>query len=238
MENKLFKSDDEILESLKKCKLFKNIENTEEVLNFLQANKEVELKNLTSQNQIFRMGEEAQNAGIIISGKISVEKFLTNGERLSIAYKSSGDLIGEAAIFTLAKKYPCQLTALENSKVLLISRNAILDLLQKDKAILENFLTELSTMTFALQNKVELLSHSGITEKIAFFLLEKSRQTESSIIQLPESITNFASFLNVSRTSLHREMKKLENSGAIKISKKKIQILNKIKLEKSEQKKF
>ncbi len=227
----MIKLTDEILESLKKCNLFRNIKNPEEILNFLQSNKEVELKQLRAQNVIFRMGEEAQKLGIIISGKIGVEKILNNGENLAIAFKTCGDLIGEAAIFTKVKKYPCQLTALTNSKIILIDRNATLELLQKDKTILENFLTELSTMTFALQNKVELLSHSGIAEKISFFLLEKSQQTGSTTIELPESITNFASFLNVSRTSLHREIKKLENSGTIKICKKQIQILDKKKLE-------
>ena len=227
----MIKLTDEILDSLKKCRLFKNAGNFESILNFLQNSREIEIKALSPQNQLFRMDETAERAGIIISGKISVEKLLSNGESLSIAYKTKGDLIGEAAVFTVSKKYPCQLTAVMDSKVLLLTRNAVLELLQKDKIILENYLTELSTMTFALQNKVELLSHSGIAEKVAFFLLEKSRETGSTVIPLPDSVTSFASFLNVSRTSLHREMKKLENTGAVKISRKQIEILDKSKLE-------
>ena len=97
----------------------------------------------------------------------------------------------------------------------MLRREAILLLLQKDPCFMKNLMEELATAAYMLQQRLELLSYSGIAQKAACFLLIQSHQTGKKVVRIPESISNWAMVMNVSRSSLHRELKKLETSGII-----------------------
>ena len=76
-------------------------------------------------------------------------------------------------------------------------------------------MAELATATYMLQQRLELLSYSGIAQKAAFYLLIQARQSGNHAIRIPGSVSNWAMIMNVSRSSLHRELKKLEADGII-----------------------
>ena len=97
----------------------------------------------------------------------------------------------------------------------MVRREDILLLLQKDLRVMNNFMAELATSTYMLQQRLELLSYSGIAQKAACFLLIQSRQTGKKVVRIPKSVSNWAMIMNVSRSSLHRELKKLETDGII-----------------------
>ena len=52
------------------------------------------------------------------------------------------------------------------------------------------------------------------------------RQTAGDSVLIPESVSNWAMILNVSRPSLHRELRKLEESGLIRYAPPRIRILD------------
>ena len=66
----------------------------------------------------------------------------------------------------------------------------------------------------------------GIAQKAAFYLLMQQRQTGSNVIPIPDSVSKWAMFMNVSRPSLHRELKKLEGQSFIHCSAHTIEILD------------
>ena len=114
-----------------------------------------------------------------------------------------------------SQKYPCDVVSLEPTTIMMFRREDILLLLQKDLRIMKNFMAELATATYMLQQRLELLSYSGISQKAACFLLIQSRQSGKNVVRIPESVSNWAMVMNVSRSSLHRELKKLEMDGII-----------------------
>ena len=71
----------------------------------------------------------------------------------------------------------------------------------------------------------------GIAQKAAFYLLMQQRQTGSSVIPIPDSVSKWAMSMNVSRPSLHRELKKLEGQGFIHCNAHTIEILDAQSLE-------
>ena len=73
--------------------------------------------------------------------------------------------------------------------------------------------------------KGELLSYHGIARKAAFWLLLRARQGESPTVNIPGSFSKWALLMNVSRPSLHRELKKLEAQGIISLEPPVIRIL-------------
>lgn len=127
-------------------------------------------------------------------------------------------MIGPAASFSISQKYPCDVVALEPVTVLMFQKEDLLSLMYKNIRILENFTTEIASATYMLQQRLELLSYSGIAQKAAFWLLTQMRQTGNNVIPIPESVSKWAMLMNVSRPSLHRELKRLEQQGIIAYS--------------------
>ena len=54
----------------------------------------------------------------------------------------------------------------------------------------------------------------------------QARQTGSDVVKIPESVSKWAMTMNVSRPSLHRELKKMENKKIISYDPPSITILN------------
>ena len=88
------------------------------------------------------------------------------------------------------------------------------------------FSSLIASATYMLQQRLELLSYSGIAQKAAFWLLMQIRQTGKTTVKIPDSMSKWAMMMNVSRPSLHREMKKLEGKGIIRYTGKAVEVLN------------
>lgn len=108
----------------------------------------------------------------------------------------------------------------------MLSRDDFLRLLKRDPHLVENALFEISTITYMLQQRLELLSYHGINQKIAFYLLTQSAQSGEAVIPIPGSMTKWALMMNVSRPSLHRELKRLEEQGLLCYTPALIEILD------------
>jgi CRP-like cAMP-binding protein len=164
---------------------------------------------------VFHLMEDANRIGFILEGIVQVQKLFPNGSQINVSVRRAGELIGPAAVFSKSQKYPCDVVALESATILFFQREDILLLLQKDLRIMKNFISELATASFMLQQRLELLSYNGIAQKAAFYLLIQARQSGKNVIRIPSSVSNWAMIMNVSRSSLHRELKKLEADGLI-----------------------
>ncbi len=164
---------------------------------------------------VFHLMEDANRIGVVLEGRVQAQKPFPNGSQINVSIRNPGELIGPAAVFSRSQKYPCDVVSLEPVTIMMFRREDILLLLQKDLRIMKNFMSELATATFMLQQRLELLSYSGIAQKAAFYLLVHTRQSGKNVIRIPDSVSNWAMIMNVSRSSLHRELKKLEAEGII-----------------------
>ena len=174
---------------------------------------------------IFHLMEPAVRIGIILEGRVQAQKTFPNGSQVNVSIREPGEVIGPAAVFSTSHMYPCDIVSLEPSTIMMLRRDDALVMMQKDLRILENFTTEISTATYMLQQRLELLSYSGIAQKAAFYLLMKARQSNNNVIHIPDSVSKWAMIMNVSRPSLHRELKKLESGGLISYTPPIIKIL-------------
>ena len=164
---------------------------------------------------VFHLMEDANRIGVVLEGRVQAQKPFPNGSQINVSIRNPGELIGPAAVFSRNQKYPCDVVSLEPVTIMMFRREDILLLLQKDLRIMKNFMSELATATFMLQQRLELLSYSGIAQKAAFYLLIHTRQSGKNVIRIPDSVSNWAMIMNVSRSSLHQELKKLEAEGII-----------------------
>ena len=175
---------------------------------------------------IFHLMDPALRIGIILEGRVEAQKSFPNGSQVNVSIRVPGEMIGPAAVFSKSRRYPCDIVALEPTTLMVFRKEALLSLMQKDVQILRNFTAEIASSTYMLQQRLELLSYSGIAQKAAFWLLMQIRQTGESIVQIPDSMSRWAMIMNVSRPSLHREMKRLEEEGIIRYIGKAIEVLD------------
>lgn len=175
---------------------------------------------------VFHSMEPATRIGIILEGRVEVQKIFQNGSQINVSVRLPGDLIGPAAVFSKSGKYPCDIIALEPATIIMFRKDDLLHLMQKDVRILENLTTEIASAAYMLQQRLELLSYNGIAQKAAFWLLTQARQSGKDTVTIPDSVSKWAMLMNVSRTSLHRELKRLASEKIISYSPPSIEILN------------
>ena len=77
-----------------------------------------------------------------------------------------------------------------------------------------------------LNRKIDILTLKGMREKIATYLLTLSNQVGASSFNLPFNRNELAEFLNVSRTSMCRELSKMKDEGLIDYHLNRVKILN------------
>ena len=175
---------------------------------------------------IFHMMDAADRIGIVLEGRAQAQKAFPNGSQINVSIRGAGELIGPAAVFSNSCRYPCDVVALEPVTVMMFRRADMLSLMQKNVLILENLMTEIASATYMLQQRLELMSYNGIAQKAAFWLLMQARQSGKDSVRIPDSVSKWAMLMNVSRPSLHREMKKLEEEGIISYSSGVVKILD------------
>ena len=175
---------------------------------------------------IFHLMDPALRIGIILEGRVEAQKSFPNGSQVNVSVRVPGEMIGPAAVFSKSQRYPCDIVALEPATLMILRKEDLLSLMQKDVQILKNFTTEIASATYMLQQRLELLSYNGIAQKAAFWLLMQIRQSGKTTVRIPDSISKWAMIMNVSRPSLHREMKKMEDGGIIRYTGKAIEVLN------------
>ena len=179
---------------------------------------------------VFHLMEPASQVGIILEGRVEAQKPFPNGSQVNVSIREPGEMIGPAAVFSKSGKYPCDIVALEPVTVMMFQREDLLKLMQMNVSILENFTTELASATYMLQQRLELMSYSGIAQKAAFWLLSQARRTGNKNVKVPGSVSKWAMQMNVSRPSLHRELTRLAAEGLIRYEPPVIELLDEARL--------
>ena len=180
---------------------------------------------------IFHLMEPATRIGVILEGRVEAQKSFPNGSQVNVSIRVPGDMIGPAAVFSKSQRYPCDIVSLEPVPVMMFRKDDLLNLMQKNVRILENFTAEIASATYMLQQRIELFSYNGIAQKAAFWLLTQARQTGEDKVRIPGSVSNWAMLMNVSRPSLHRELKRMEEGCIISYTPPLITIIDAVGLQ-------
>ena len=97
-------------------------------------------------------------------------------------------------------------------------------LLELDSRLTKNFTVILSNLIAGLTKKVRMLLLS-VRDKIVFFLKEEQRRQQSNTILLSMSRQELADHFGIQKYSLQRALNELQESGAIHVDGKTIEIL-------------
>lgn len=218
---------DIITEALCQCALFNGL-NRAEIQNAFST-VEYRIREYDKNEFICREDQSTENIGIIIFGRVKIQKNLPSGKMFCISYNNVGDIFGGCVAFSGSTSYPCDIFSSEKSKILFFHKHCFFELC-KEPQIAENIMGVVSKRMLYFENKLELFSYSSIQKKIAYYLLNEMRISGGCTVNLPFSKKLWAEYLNVSRPSLCREIKKLRCSNIIEIEKDKITVLDEKRL--------
>lgn len=171
-------------------------------------------------------GDECNALGFVIEGKVEVQKVHVSGKMVTLTNLGTGDMFGEAIIFSSHKQYPATIMCLKPVKILLIKGQDVISLCSTYPRVLQNFMTHLSNRILMLNSKIQYLSLETIRQKIVIFLWEQYKKEGSILIKIPLTKQKLAEQMGVQRPSLSREMGKLRDEGYIDFSQNQIRIIN------------
>ncbi|WP_342480779.1 Crp/Fnr family transcriptional regulator [Paenibacillus sp. FSL L8-0340] len=175
---------------------------------------------------ILAEGDTADKLGIVLEGRIEVQKTHPTGSSVTIAHLNQGQTIGEAVLFRRENIVPATVTATGPCSVMFIGKQELLRLFTTDTDMLTRFIENLSERLVLVNRKIEILSAGPLRRRVISFLLEQAAQKGSEVIRLPFSRKEWAEHLNTARPSLSREMGYLRDIGWIHFKGSSITLLN------------
>lgn len=217
---------------LKKCVLFRGIEEAD--YKHLLACLSAQVKHYNKEEYLFFAGDRLDHIGIVLSGRLEILKESLAGNKHIIAILDPSHMFAEGIVCTATRLSPVTVQAMEPVKILLIPYERIIKSCGQSCSfhigLIQNMMVILGEKNVILNYKLELLTLKGMREKLASYLLKASLENGSNTFQIPLNRTELADFLNVSRTSMCRELTRMKNDGLIDLYGRSFKILDKERL--------
>lgn len=176
---------------------------------------------------IFRAAEEGQ--GIFLLEKGAVQTFRTSGiKKLIIADLKAPEIFGEMGCVGRCQ-YHCSAQATEPSRVRIIPRSALDELVNQHPTITRRLLDLVSQRFVCVLMDLDATSFRQLVPRLAALLLQRA---EGDVVR---NLTHkdLAQHLHVYRESATAALGELKKAGIIEIGRKKIQILHRARLERA-----
>ncbi|MBS5823264.1 MAG: Crp/Fnr family transcriptional regulator [Clostridium argentinense] len=219
-----------IIKVLKKCILFKNL-SEEEIKDSLSKVRytiydQYENSNNSKTCVLALEGDDCTSLGIVLEGAVEIQKQYPNGKVVSLSTLKSGNIFGEAIVFSTHHKYPATIMGNKNSTVMYILKEDIISMCSSNKLILNNFMEILSSKILNLNKKITELSLETLRQKLCFYLLQEYKKQNNLKLTIPMSKKSLSEYFGVQRPSLSRELINMKKDNLIDYDKNIIKILD------------
>ena len=212
---------------LSRVALFSSL-NPEEIGRIARGTREI---NAGKGDILFHKGDLPTGFHLIASGQVKLGFTSSQGTEKVIDIMGPGQTFGEAVMF-MDKPYPVFAQALSDARLLHISKQVMLDELERDPLFSRKMIASLSVRLHHLITDVESYSlHSGRQRIIGYLLRDNMESDAQSLtVTLPTSKGVIASRLNLTQEHFSRILHELQENGLITVQGRKIGIPNVEKL--------
>lgn len=201
----------------RKCALFRNMSDSD-ILSITQC-MDITPRSYPADSYLFFQNDTVTSIGIVLQGDVEIVKETLSGDRHIISVVQSSEIFGEGIVFTSNQKSPVTARTKTDSLICFFCIDKITKTCGRacnyHVSMIQNMMTILGEKNFFLNRKIELLTLKGMREKIASYLLMLSDTFQSHQFNLPFNRNELAEFLNVSRTSMCRELGRMKEEGLI-----------------------
>ncbi|MDC8773494.1 Crp/Fnr family transcriptional regulator [Roseateles albus] len=194
------------------------------------ADKGCRLQRLGRGEVIFRVGECCDEFHVVVTGQVKLFVLASSGAEKVIELIGPGHSFGEAPMFS-GQGHLVNAQALSETFLLSISKNAVMDEIQRDPRFALRMLVGVSNRLHGMISDVESYClHSGIQRVIGYLLrdhmLQDKHSDQAITISLPVSKATIASRLSLTPEYFSRVLHELEYEGLIEVDRRDIHILN------------
>ncbi|PYG87858.1 CRP-like cAMP-binding protein [Ruminiclostridium sufflavum DSM 19573] len=202
---------------LSKCTLFKGIagENLGALLSCLCSY----TRSYKDNEYVFFAGNQINHIGILVSGSAEIIKENLAGNRHIMAFLDPAQIFGEGIVCTAQRISPVTIRVKEAAAILFIPYERIIKSCGNSCSfhvqLIQNMMMILGQKNYNLNNKIELLALKGMREKLAAYLLTESKSNNSLSFNITPNRNELAEYLNVSRTSMCRELAKMKEENIL-----------------------
>jgi len=176
---------------------------------------------------ILLAGSPVYSVGLVLSGSVKIIKEDANGYSTILAKLTPAEVFGEVFAFAELCRSPVTVQAAEDTELLLIDCNKIITSCSSachfHARFIKNMLKLLAEKTLMLNQKIEILSKRTTREKL-FCLFDQQRGTATKFT-VPFTREEMATYLCVDRSSLSRELCKMQDEDLIRFKRNVFEIL-------------
>lgn len=158
----------------------------------------------------------------LIEGSLEVEHLNEDGSRLIVRIFKPNDVIGINVAFSSNPYYIMNFVARENLTLLRIKKEVILEEMLQDKILMTNILRNLSDNSLTIGSRIKNEFKITIRNQLVTYLLSLYEKQSKNPVVLPISKTELADHFGVSRTSISRELAKMEKEKLLIVNGKSI----------------
>lgn len=166
-------------------------------------------------NIVHFSAEVCSTLEIILSGHVAVERIDEAGNLMTIAEFLSDDILGGNLLFSRNPYYPMTITAKQATVILSIEKDRLFGIFSDNHDFLRSYLEFVSDHMTILGDRIRHYIQRTIRESVLSFLEYERRKQNSDRILLAISKKALAEKIGVSRTSLSRELQKMQRDGLI-----------------------
>lgn len=172
-------------------------------------------------------GEPCQAAEIILNGEIAIERISEEGTLMLVARFGPGDILGGNLVFSSNSSFPMTITCRQNSSILSIQSDLLLELMHINRSFLIEFLKIISDNTSLLSGKIRQTINRSLRQRIFDYLDHQIKEQGNTSIKLNMTKKELAEHMGVQRTSLSRELRKMKNDDLIDYDSETMTLLHK-----------
>lgn len=202
---------------LAKCPLFTNIKENEYKILLSCINSYT--KDFKSDEYIFFAGDKVDYVSIVLSGSIEIIKENLAGTRHIMDFAGPSNIFAEGIVCTKEHIAQVSIRVRDASKILFIPYERIIKTCSNScdfhAQLIKNMVMILGEKNSSLNHKIELLILKGMREKLATYLLNESQKQNNLAFQIIPNRNELAEYLNVSRTSMCRELTRMKELGIL-----------------------
>ena len=215
----------EIFETLKDNPLFQGIAfgDYERMLDCLSA----ETARFKKEEVILLSGDNINNVGLILSGRVRIVKEDIDGNNSILAELAVSEIFGEVFACAGISRSPVTIEAVEDSRILFIDYKRIITSCTTacpfHAKLIENMLKLVAMKTLMLNQKIEILSKRTTREKLMCYF--DSQRGAAKKFAIPFNREELAHYLCVDRSGMSNELCKMRDAGMIRFRKNEFEIL-------------
>ena len=162
---------------------------------------------------------------IILHGNVGIDSLDKMGNLFAITDFKKDDIIGGNIIFSSNPRFPMTISLQTDTVLVELDKNILFTLFETNKTFLTKYLTLMSDNTKILTGKIKNNINKTIREKIIIYLKTQKALQNTNNIKLLVSKKKLAEKMGIQRTSLSRELKKMQDDGLIMCDKATIHII-------------